>query len=79
MLQKKIKDWAFEVYLLTREPSQFLILADWIIENELYKILCVVLKFFLANWEGLDYILWPNGLPKLSKISLTCPNSENKN
>ena len=37
MLQKEIKDWAFEVDLLTGVPSQFLIPANWIIENDLPK------------------------------------------
>ena len=39
MLQKEIKDWVFEVHLLTGEPHQVLIPADWINENDLYKIL----------------------------------------
>ena len=43
MLQKEIKDWAFEVYFLTGEFSQFLIPANWIIENDLCQILCMVL------------------------------------
>ena len=45
--KKKEEDWAFEVCLLTRESSHFLILVDWIIENDLCQILSVVLKFFV--------------------------------
>ena len=51
MLQKKVKDWTFEVYLLTGEPSQFMIPADWIIEMDLCQILCMVLEFFV-NQRG---------------------------
>ena len=36
---ENIKDWTFEVYLLTGEPSQFLSPAEWIIENVLFQIL----------------------------------------
>ena len=65
VLQKKKKDWAFEVYLLTRESSQFLILVDWIIENDLCQILSVVLKFFVK--------LRGFGLFFCGRLS--CPNS----
>ena len=51
VLEKEIKDWGFEVYLLTGQLSQFLIPADWIIENDLCQILCVVLQFFVKQ-EG---------------------------
>ena len=47
VLQKE-KDWTFEVYLLVGEPSP-LILADWIIENDLCQILCVVPEFFFQR------------------------------
>ena len=42
VLQKEIKDWAFEVPLLTGEPSQVLIPADWVIENDLCQIICLL-------------------------------------
>ena len=35
VLHKEINDWAFEVYLATGEPNQFLIPADWITKNDL--------------------------------------------
>ena len=79
MLLKEIKDWNFEVYLLTRKPSQFFLFADWIIENVLYQILCMVLEFALSNRKGFNSFLQPKRLPKLSKKSLTYPNSENMN
>ena len=53
--------------------NQFLIPADWIIENNLCQILCVVLEF-LSNGEGLEWFLQQN-LPKLGKITVTCPKS----
>ena len=71
MLQKEITDWTFKVYLLTGEPSQFLILADLIIGNDLCQILSVVLEFFFQTerdrifFRGLTYCpnlvkwLWP--------------------
>ena len=65
MLQKEITDWAFKVYLLTGEPSQFLILADWIIGNELCQILWVVLEFFFQTERD-----------RIFSCGLTsCPNS----
>ena len=83
MLQKEIKDWDFEVYLLTREPSRFLIPADWIMIAADWRTTCTRFYVwslnFLVNIEGLDYFLWPNSLPKLGKIIVTCPNLENKN
>ena len=65
MLQKEITDWAFKVYLLTGEPSQFLILADWIIGNDLCQILWVVLEFFFQTER--DRIF--------SRGLTSCPNS----
>ena len=71
MLQKEIKDWAFEVRLLTGEPSQFLIPADWVIENDLCQILWVVLDFFI-KLKGLGlFFCSQKSCPKLSK-NVTC-------
>ena len=53
-----------------------MISADWIIENNLRQILCVVLKFF-SNGEGLDCFL-RHVLPKLGKVTVTCPQSVKK-
>ena len=50
VLQREIKDWAFE--FLTGEPNQFIISADWIIEHDLYQILCVVLEFLNFFFRG---------------------------
>ena len=47
MLQEEIKDWAAEACLLTKE-NQFLITADWIMENDLGQILC---KWFLNFYQ----------------------------
>ena len=57
--------------------NQFLIPTDWIIENDLHQILCVVLQFFIKQWsngEGLGCFL-RHVLPKRSKITVTCPKS----
>ena len=52
-----------------------MISTDWIIENNLRQILCVVLEF-LSN-RDLDCFPW-YFLPKLSKITVTCPQSVKK-
>ena len=49
VLQREIKNWASEFYLLTRELSQFMISADWIIETNLSQILCAVHEFFVKQ------------------------------
>ena len=71
MLQKAMKDWTFEAYLLTEKPTSWF--PDWIIENYLCQMVYMVLQFFVR--EGLDCFLWPNVLPKISKITVTCPKS----
>ena len=48
--------------------TQFLITADWIIENDLCQILCLVLEF-LSSGEGLGRFSRPNVLPKVSKVT----------
>ena len=68
VLQREVKDWTFEAYLLTEET--FLDCSDGIIDNDLCQILCVVLNF-------LDCFSW-YVLPKISKI-LICPKSLDKN
>ena len=59
VLQKEVKDWTFEAYLLTEEA--FLDCSDGIIDNDSCQILCVVLNF-------LDCFSW-YVLPKLIKIA----------
>ena len=89
VLQKEIKDWAFEVHLLSGEPSQFLIPADWVIENDLGQILWVVLDFFIKiRGLGLFFAakslaqnsikLWPAQRSKYNQEGsiFTCPKSE---
>ena len=90
VLQKEIKDWTFEVYLLTGK------LSSWFQLIELLKMTCTrsyaLFVNFLSSIEGLDCFLWPNVLPKLIKIIVTylksvkikrlsststCPNSHN--
>ena len=80
VLQGEIKDWAFEVYLLTGEPSQFMISDDSITEPDLYQILHVVFEFlfFLSNGEGWDCFWQPNLFSKLSKITYLAKVSKNK-
>ena len=74
MLQKEIKDWTFEVYLLTKETNSWFPL---IMENDLCQIHCMVLEF-LSNGVSLDCFLQPNILPKHSKIIVTCPKQEKR-
>ena len=63
--RKKIKNWTFEVYLLTRETSSRFLLIEW-----------VILEFFVKC--SLDFFSRPNVLPKLSKKTVTCQNSVKK-
>ena len=67
VLQKVIKVWTLEVYLLTGEPS------SWLLQIESLKMICTRSHAwfldFLSNSEGLDCFLWPNVLPKVSKIT----------
>ena len=80
VLQREIKDWVFEFYLLTGEPSQFMISADWIIEHDLFHILCVVLEFLIFFWngEGWDCFWLAKVLSRLSKIIYLPKVSKNK-
>ena len=72
VLQKE-KDWTFEVFLLPGEPSP-LIMADWIIENDVCQILFVFPDFF-SNAKGLHCFSQPDVLSKLSITTVTCPES----
>ena len=80
VLQREIKDWAFEFYLLTGEPRQFMISADWIIEHVLCQILCVVLEFLnlFPNREGWDCFWQAKVLSRLSKTTYLPKVSKNK-
>ena len=64
MLQKEIKGWTFEVCLWTGEPS------SWFPLIESLKMACArSFEWFLNFWsngEGLDCVLQPNVLPKIS-------------
>ena len=70
LLQKEIKDWTFEAYLLTEETSSRFLLTESL------KMTCARsyawFLNFLSNGEGLD-CLSRYVLPKLSKITVTCP------
>ena len=46
VLQKETKDLDFEMHLLTGEPNYILIPADWVTENDVHQILCLVLEPF---------------------------------
>ena len=62
--------------LLINCVIQSLIRDDWIIKNDLRKILSVLLEFFV-KW-GKNYLhcfSQPNFLPKLIEITVTCPKS----
>ena len=54
--------------LFIDQRNQFLIPADWIIENDLCQSLMHVVLEFLSNGEGLNRSL-RHVLPKLSKIN----------
>ena len=75
-----------EAYFLTEEPSSWFHPADWIIENDLCCILCVVLEFFYQTawvWIVFRGMFYPNSVkwlkcPKFKKelaSILTCPKS----
>ena len=71
VLQKQIKDWTFEVYLLNGE------LLYWFPLMESLKMTCArsyawFLKF-LSHREGLDCFSRPKILPKLYKIAVVFP------
>ena len=55
VLQKEIKDWTFEIYVVAGSTLMSLNV--------------------LSNREGLDWLLLPNVLPKLSKITVTYSKS----
>ena len=77
VLQIEIKEWNFEAYLLTEEPS------SWLLLIKSWKMTCTRsygwFLIFLSNGVGLDCFPCPTVLPKLSKIIVTCPKSEKKN
>ena len=66
MLQKETKNWAFECYPFTEEPSPFMISADCARSYAWYFN-------FSSNGEGWNCFSEPNVLPKLSKIIGTSP------
>ena len=50
-IRKVLQKEKIEPLKSTGEPRQFLIPADWIIENDLCQTLCVILDFFV-KWRG---------------------------
>ena len=66
VLQKVIKDWTLEVYLLTGEPS------SWLLLIESLKMTCAR-SFAWSNGVGLDCFSWPSVLLKVSKIIVNYP------
>ena len=80
VLQREIKNLAFEFYLWTGERSQFMISADWIIGHDLFPILCMVLEFlkFFWNGEGWDCFWLAKVLSRLRKIIYLPKVSKNK-
>ena len=68
VLQKEIKDWTYKAYLVTEETSSWFPLIESLI---------VVLEF-LSNGESLNCFSW-YVLPRLSKVTVTCPQSVKKN
>ena len=70
VLQKEIKDWTFEVYLLTEETSFSFSLFESL-KMTFARSYALFLNI-LSNREGLDWFLW-HVLPKLCKITVTCP------
>ena len=73
MLQKRMKDWTFEVYLLTEE------LSSWFLLIETTKMTCARPYAWLLNLfssgRDLNCFLQPSVLPKLNKTTVTCPRS----
>ena len=67
MLQKEIKNWTFEVYLLLG--------SRWSWKMTCARSVACFLNF-LSNGVSLDCFLQPNILPKHSKIIMTCPKQE---
>ena len=68
---RKTRDWTFEVYLLMGEPSLWFLLIEWL--KMIFARSCACFLNFLSNGEGLDYFPQRNILPRLSKITVTCP------
>ena len=74
VLQKEIEDWNFKAYLLTKETS------SWFSLIKSLKITCTRFYPWFLNFyqtEGLDCFSQPN-LPKLSEVTVTCPNPVKK-
>ena len=71
VLQKEMKDWTFEVHLLTDKPT------SWFPLIESLKMTCAWPYWWFLNFlsEGLDCFSWPNVLPRNSKITVPCPKS----
>ena len=73
LLPKGIKDWTFEVYLLTGE------LSSWFQLIESLKMTCARpyawFLIFLSSTGSFHCFSQPNILPKFSKITVTCPKS----
>ena len=71
VFQTGMKDWTFEVNLLTGE------LSSWFQLIESLKMTCARpyawFWFFLLSGGVLDSFSQPNALPKLSKITVNCP------
>ena len=79
VLQKEIKEWAFEGYLLT---ARLFInsVSSWFWLNESLKMTCTRSNAwyldFLSNGERLDYFSLPNVLPTLCKITESVSKNE---
>ena len=66
MLQREIKSWTFKAYLLTANIS------SWFLLIESLKITCARSYVWFLNFY---WIVLCDVLPKLSKITVSCPKS----
>ena len=71
MLQKEIKDWTFEVYLLTGNPvldSHWLKHWKWLAPDPM------LVSWIFGQTQRVWIVFLQPVLLKLSKITVTCPN-----
>ena len=74
LLQKERKDWIFEVYFLIGKLSQFLVPADWIMENDFFQILCMVLEVCVKQ-RGFGLFFATLSIGQTQWMNVICPKS----
>ena len=78
-LQREIKHWAFKTYLLAKETSSWFLLIGSLCKSDpistYARALCTwVLNFYQRGFASSSRHV----LPKLSKITVTCPKAVKK-